>query len=443
MRIKNIHIKNFRGFREESFSFDPSLMVIVGNNTAGKTTLLQAIQVALGAYLKSLKDLPNNKQYRCNFTASDVYKSYNISKKQFFPADEPTCINVEADFFATKEGTSEFEVVPISWWRELKGNITTHSNACAGELIKQVHRMEKLHRSEKEEINAIYPLVLSFGVNRIDSQYRAATKSEERGSHIERAYKSALKESVDFKSAFDWIYRYDRNYKFGREFVGTKEAFLKALEMAIPALSELEVDTNNKELFAKVSVTGMEPSYHTFDTMSDGFKSLICIVAEIAYRCIQLNGYLGTESVLRTPGVVIIDELDLYLHPHWQRHVLHDLQQAFPMIQFIISSHSPFIVQSVKSKNVITLDGVKAATDPQKRSLEEIAISEMNMKNIIRSSRYTEMLDKAEEYYHLVREGKDSEVYSVNLKQQLDTIEQEFSDDPAYVALLRAERMSK
>lgn len=85
----------------------------------------------------------------------------------------------------------------------------------------------------------------------------------------------------------------------------------------------------------------------------------------------------------------MIDEVDLYLHPHWQKHILLDLQTAFPMMQFIVTTHSPFIVQSVKSQNVITLDGVKGIDDPNKRSIEEIVINEMNM-DTVRSAKYNE-----------------------------------------------------
>jgi predicted ATP-binding protein involved in virulence len=87
-------------------------------------------------------------------------------------------------------------------------------------------------------------------------------------------------------------------------------------------------------------------------------------VAEIAHRCIELNGFLGEKAVRMTPGLVMIDELDLYLHPRWQKHILEDLQRAFPLIQFIVSSHSPFIIQSVRSRNLITLDGINDVTDP-------------------------------------------------------------------------------
>ena len=440
MRIKHLNIRNFRGYELKSFDFDERLSVVVGNNTAGKTALLQAVQVALGAFLASLKALPNEPAYRHNFTKDDEFLRYDREKKDFFKNVEATRIDVDAVYPRTKNGSnSELEEKPISWWLELRGNKTTHSVECVGELMDEVERMER--KRETEGDNAIYPLVLSFGANRIDNQYRAASKTKARASKITKGYKSSLRETVDFQSAFDWLYRYEQSMKKGQEFEGTYEAVLDALSKAIPALTDVMVDSKNSELTANVSVKGQEPNYQTYEHMSDGFKSVICIVAEMAYRCVQLNGFLGRDAVKKTPGVVLIDELDLYLHPRWQKHLLEDLQKAFPQIQFIVSTHSPFIIQSVMKHNLITLDGVNDDTDPIYRSIEEIVTSEMNMETP-RSKTYNLMVEKAERYYQLVKNGQGDSEEAMRVNKELDDIEQEFSNDPAYVALLKAERKS-
>ena len=93
----------------------------------------------------------------------------------------------------------------------------------------------------------------------------------------------------------------------------------------------------------------------------------------------------------------------------------------------------------MKSQNVITLDGVKGNDDPDKRSIEEIVINEMNM-DTVRSAKYNEMVEKAEEYYQLVKKEKENTPEAIKIKKELDDIESQFSDDPAYVALLKAER---
>lgn len=440
MRILSIDIRNFRCYEQKRFDFDTRLSVVVGNNTAGKTALLEAVQVGLGAYLQSLTSIAKGRNYHRNFSKEDVFKRYNRVKKDFFENRERMRIDVSADFLeASEEHDGEYMRKPLSWWREYTGANTTHTKQCAGQLIALTERMEARRRSEREDVDALYPVVLFFGANRLDNQYRTAAKTKERSSRIEKAYKGCLSDATDFKSAFDWLYHYDDNIKMGKEFDGTRAAFLEALQTAIPALSDIIVSTKDKELFARVAVTGMEPQYQAYRYMSDGFKSVINIVSEIAYRSILLNGHLGREAVRKTPGVVLIDEVELYLHPRWQRHFLQELTAAFPLMQFIVTSHSPFIIQSVRNQNLVILDGVADSTDPLKRSLEEIAAHEMNMDGVLRSMRYQEMLAKAETYYQLVKLGREQEA-SPDLKRQLDLMEAEFSDEPAYVALLRAER---
>lgn len=441
MKITSLKIQNFRGFENEAFDFDPQMTVVVGNNTTGKTTLLNAVQIALGAYLKSLHSIPSSEAFRKNFTLKDVFKRYIPEKKDFFPNQGNTRIEASGNFFFTCRNGGDFttEPHPINWWRELRGTKTTHSKECAGEMIDYVEQMEAARSSADTNVDAIYPLVLSFGVKRIDNDYRSAQKTKLRESRIEKAYKSALLETIDFRSAFDWLYRFDSNLAKGKEFAGTKEAFINALSEAIPAMSEVEVDSKNNEFIARVSVTGEAPVFQTFENMSDGFKAIISIVAEIAYRCIELNGFLGIEAIKKTPGIVIIDEVDLYLHPRWQRHILQDFQNAFPLIQFIVSSHSPFIIQSVENKNIITLDGKKGVTDANRRSIEEITMTEMDLQTR-RSSKFEDMVNAAEEYYQLVRNGEGCSEAATEVKLRLDEIEMEFSDDPAYVAMLKMER---
>jgi predicted ATP-binding protein involved in virulence len=104
------------------------------------------------------------------------------------------------------------------------------------------------------------------------------------------------------------------------------------------------------------------------------------MAADIAYRCIQLNPHLGENAVTDTPGVVLIDELDLHLHPNWQRHVVADLKNAFPNIQFVATTHSPFIVQSLEADELINLDN-NIETAPNDLSIDEVSTLFMGVKS--------------------------------------------------------------
>jgi predicted ATP-binding protein involved in virulence len=430
MKIKEINIVNFKGFQNETIRFNGNPTVVIGNNTAGKTTLLKALQVGLGAYLQSLSHLPGGNQYRRNFSTLDRFKAFDSKLRDYIPNKEKPRITIDAEFPSNISGNG---FVPIHWYREFSGTYTTHTKACAGELIDAVRVMEHL-RNEEHQAN-VYPIVLSFGAKRTsDAQVRTNVKTKERASRIEKAYKFALHDKVDFEGAMEWLKRYDKNVKDKKEFEGTREAFFEALQIALPALSDIDYD--NGEIEAVVSVSGHEPSRHHFSYMSDGLQSMINIVSEIAHRCIELNGCLGAEAIKRTPGVVMIDEVDMYLHPHWQKHVLRDLVKAFPLVQFIVTTHSPFIVQSLKEGQLISFDkGVLTSGEPFREGLEDITSQRMGLKQDIRSARFNKMVDLATRLFSAVDQGKPDE----ELKTQLDQIEAEYSDDPAYLASVRIE----
>lgn len=441
MRVKSIDIRNFRGFASKHVEFDDKLMVIIGNNTAGKTSLLKALQVGLGAYLQSLPTLPGGNAYRRNFSKKDRYKPFIPEKRDYIANPENPRIDMVADCRVTvlRDGKLTESVREVKWAREfVRESYTTHTRSLAAQMMDFADELSMLRRGANT--NAIFPIVLSFGAKRTDdSQFKVVGKVNERLSREEKAYKMALYDKVDYDGAMDWLRHYDKNVKDGREFEGTREAFFEALELAIPALSEIDFDNN--ELEAVVSITGMQPTRHHFSYMSDGLQSMINIVAEIAHRCIELNGFLGAEAVKKTPGVVMIDEVDLYLHPHWQRHILQDLQAAFPCIQFIVSTHSPFIVQSLKANQLISFDdGVDVGGEPFREGLEDIVALRMGLEQDIRSVRYEEMVKVAQELF----DAADAKAENMELiRQKLVEMEAEFSDDPAYLAMVRNEVKSK
>jgi len=90
--------------------------------------------------------------------------------------------------------------------------------------------------------------------------------------------------------------------------------------------------------------------------LSDGQRTILAMTADIAYRAAVLNPHLGERAILETPGIVLIDEIDLHLHPNWQRKIINNLRTSFPLIQFMVTTHSPTIVQSLQPGEVINLN---------------------------------------------------------------------------------------
>lgn len=91
--------------------------------------------------------------------------------------------------------------------------------------------------------------------------------------------------------------------------------------------------------------------------LSAGYQSLLWMVMDLAYRVCILNPELGNKTEIQ--GVVLIDEIDMHLHPKWQWNIIKALSVAFPNVQFIITTHSPIVISSAKEANLIFLDGKK------------------------------------------------------------------------------------
>ena len=181
-----------------------------------------------------------------------------------------------------------------------------------------------------------------------------------------------------------------------------------------------------------------------FDYLSDGYRNMVAMAADMAVRCATLNPALGPDAASKTPGVVLIDEIDLHLHPKWQRRVVADLMRAFPLIQFVATTHSPFVIQSLPQTpevRLINLDN-EAATVRENSSIEDITEEVQGVELPQMSQRKLEMLHTAEEYYRLLGEVPHAtEEARQRLSQKLDEL-LPFSDDLAYHAFLMAQRQA-
>lgn len=149
----------------------------------------------------------------------------------------------------------------------------------------------------------------------------------------------------------------------------TGTAAFDAVIMAIEKCISILIESNDVAVSYNFDNNDLDIQYKKDDQdvilplnrMSDGYKCTISLITDIAYRMAQLNPQLR-EKVLDTPGVVVIDEIDLHLHPEWQKRILGDLTNIFPNIQFIVSTHASSIISSVKSENLIVLENNSASS---------------------------------------------------------------------------------
>lgn len=170
---------------------------------------------------------------------------------------------------------------------------------------------------------------------------------------------------------------------------------------------------------------------------SDGIISFTEMVAELAYRCIVLNGNKRDRAIKDTHGVVMIDELDLHLHPNWQRRVVQDLKTAFPNIQFVATTHSPFIVQSLESNALVNLDADEAHFAPDEMTLNKVATEIMGVTNI-RSDNFEARFKDAKEKLSQIGEQKKNLTLDDyrEVSEVLGKVLKEETNDPVYKAYL-------
>lgn len=324
---------------------NPQFTVAIGDNGKGKSTILHALQVSLGAYLQCLP-IPASPVYRRQFKTTERFVKWDVGLKEYVPNEEEPSISVT--------GTLTFDGPVIEWTRKmLKDGSTSHSRANAGQLIDAVTKLLKQRTESKTQA---LPILASFGTERAVLQLRKGKLAQKRRSRLEKGYLTALSNKVDFNGVIEWLHNYDSEIKYEKEFVGTREAVFEAIMTAIPYLEDVDYNGRYQELEAVVNVDDNFLGRKTHSNMSDGLISMLNMVAELAFRCVTINGFLGVEAIRASRGIVLIDELDMHLHPNWQRHVVSDLRRAFPNLQFVVTTHSPFIVQSLNSDELFNLD---------------------------------------------------------------------------------------
>jgi predicted ATP-binding protein involved in virulence len=156
------------------------------------------------------------------------------------------------------------------------------------------------------------------------------------------------------------------------------------------------------------------------EQLSDGIRSVLAMVGDIAYRCIKLNPHLGLNAAKETQGVIMIDEVDMHLHPAWQQTVLVDLIKAFPKIQFIVTTHSPQVISTVPSHQIRILDesnvySAEAGTQGAEASriLRDVFGVESRPQNL-------EIVKKLNCYLKLIDDDKWDTDDALKLRQELD-----------------------
>ena len=324
MKLNELKISDFRGFSEVDIPLDCKSTVFFGINGVGKTSVLRSINLL---YANIINRVVNRRELR---------QQYNIELGDIRHGCPST--RIEGKFVLSPDDAA------VEYFRgmERKSGKRTHSK---NDLDIIASSIQKSYTDEDNQDNI--PIFVNYGTNRLvlDIPLRIKTHHE---FDIYSAYEKAIENRIDFRTFFEW-YRNQEDaenaIKIEKKDFGYEDRSLCAVRKSImamlPGFENIHI-SRKPRLAMVVEKEGMTLNV---SQLSDGEKCVLAMFGDLAKRLALANPKL--ENPLDGDGVVLIDEIELHMHPSWQRTILGVLRSTFPNIQFIITTHSPIVLSEV------------------------------------------------------------------------------------------------
>jgi hypothetical protein len=405
MRVRELVLGNFRVFGEQPpFLFSDRVTVIAGVNGRGKTAVMDALA------LLTSRLLPLISPARSGFRPMAPTEVHGQAPRADL-ALKVNCAGTPIEF-------------KLSYTRQTRKFSRNTIPAAVRDRIKKAY-------GDPNRAGDQAPLVVYYTTDRAGFRLPKSLPRElprDQSLAYVRALRSRM---IDYR---DFMARY-RVWAGPNGQPKSVEAFGKALAAFLDGFSAPQVEESPLRLRVNKAGQGLY-----LDQLSDGERSLLAIVADLVRRLSLANPEIADP--LQGAGVVLIDEIELHLHPTWQRKVVENLRTTFPNIQIIATTHSPFVIQSLRAGELINLDPDEFAEYADK-SIEDIAQEVMGVEVPQKSERYRQMMEAAEEYFRLLRAPGAAVADIGAVEQRLNELAAPFSDDPAFQALLKVERETR
>jgi predicted ATP-binding protein involved in virulence len=422
MEIHKLYLENFRGFKKNEFTFDKQLNVIIGDNGSGKTAVLEALTISIGSFFLGLKD-SNSRHIRDRDIRIQRFENYEIGQ---FPVVIKT--------------TGKVLDESIEWTRDkdsLRGRTKTQN---AQNLKNIAVNIDKQVRNGE---NVSLPLLAYYATGRLfidvrgkaDIEQKTVSKKINIASPF-RAYNQCL----EAKSTFQYFLKWFKGKELSKIQKSHEDFSLilvrKVMVNNIPNCTNIYYD------FDPDNSPGLKMEFNDgrtlpFNYLSDGTRNYLALVADIAHKCVLLNPFLKENALLKTKGIVLIDELDLHLHPAWQQNILQSLLNSFPNIQFFVTTHSPFLIQETENGQLIKLKNSERDLNfvgAEDKSIEDIAEQIQERNNPQWSTKRKKLYDVGQKYYAKMAEGATMN----GLKEEMTEAEKVFTKDTLFYPYLEA-----
>lgn len=425
MNIQFLEIQNFRCFKEIKATFEKDLTVFVAKNGQGKSSILDAIKIALWPYVSGF-DLGKQTNLPTGIEVSDVFR-LKAETENMEPV-LPSVINARVCLHGEEISDNRYR-------DSIDSRTKTKDGQGTSLLKKKAIALQKKIFSEKLGEGVLLPLVAYYGTGRLWNM-RKLFSEEKNENSLSRTYgyRGCLDPSSTFKYFAEWYTQIFKSYRDAqiialeknidnREEVARRFIPIKVIQNCINAV--ITDYTGWKDIRYSTQENSLTLSHDSLgelnvDQLSDGIRNIFAVVADIAYRCLLLNPALGEEAALKTSGIVLIDEVDMHLHPAWQQTILEDLQRAFPAIQFIVTTHSPQVISAVRPDQIRLIDNGKIVA-PESSTYGAESSRILNEVFGVASRPNNEVKKNLDAYLKLIQQGEYNSAEAKALREKLDT----------------------
>ena len=402
MKLKSVEIENYRAIEKLKLPLDPSLTVLHGDNGYGKTSVLSAIAVGLGdeAMLGPFLDV------FIYFCEEDWREGAGNPRVSLTSMDGKAC---------ERPGTRS-----VVKRKKAEEEMSVHRENLEEALVEDSHAD-----------NNDMPICVLYGTDRTVSDVPESVVSPR---HLPRrvsrldALKGALSARTDFEDLFAWFYFKEdeelREQKERRDFdyqLKEVSAVRQAISSMIPEVSDPRTESNPPRFVVSQKSEQGQVEKLSLDQLSGGYRIVLALAADLARRMITGNPH--RDDPLKSEAVVLIDEVELHLHPGWQQRILGDLQRTFPNAQFIVSTHSPQVLTTVEPQRIVELswegDRIVAGA-PGGATYGAEAGDVLSVVMGVKERPENEFTKALEQYRYLIREGQWESKEALSLRSSLE-----------------------